>query len=171
MRVLEVERQPPDEIPAMLVLRHLRSVAAEKRIAVGRQAGIRIGRHVACVSPKRKVAGQPIFYAAANAVGKIHTCRVATAVELVGEAQAPSEVGPPLVLIAEKHVKDAKLILIHGRIVSLPIRCTRSLLHAVGSEIPVPQELKLGVRCDRIADERAKTCRAVNAQVVYRYGG
>src|SRR5207249_8029038 len=49
---LEMEGQPRQEIPTMLVLRHLGGVATVVGRAVSCQTGIRIGRHIACVSPR-----------------------------------------------------------------------------------------------------------------------
>src|SRR5256884_2979847 len=58
---LEMEGQPRQEIPTMLVLRHLGGVATVVGRAVSCQTGIRIGRHIACVSPKRQIVCQRIF--------------------------------------------------------------------------------------------------------------
>jgi hypothetical protein len=153
----------------MLVLRHLCGIAPIERIAVRRQCRIRIRRHVASVSSKGNVPREGILYATADAVGKIHPRGVSSAVELVRETQAPCEIWPPLVLIAEKHVHHAELILVHVRIVGLLKRRAWSLLDAVRSHVTVPHKLKLRVCCERIADERAKTCRSVNSQIVYRH--
>src|SRR5207253_330629 len=86
--------------------------------------------------------------------------RLSPSVEFMGKAQAPRKVRPPLVLISKKHIKGAKLILVHGRIVGLRIRSARSWLQAVGSQIAIPEELKLRVGSERISDERPKTGRA-----------
>src|SRR5207247_7081970 len=111
-------------------------------------------RHIACVAPNNQTEGQRLFHAPANAVGKVHPRRVTPAVEFMGKAQAPRKVRPPLVLISKKHIKGAKLILVHGRIVGLRIRSARSWLQAVGSQIAIPEELKLRVGSERISDER-----------------
>ena len=87
---LESECQAPYEVSAVLVIGYFRSVAAVEGAAVCRQGRIRIGRHVTCISPERKMPRQCILHAAANAEGKIEPRRVAPTIEFVREAQPPA---------------------------------------------------------------------------------
>src|SRR5713101_4496191 len=153
----------------MLVIGHFRCKALERRTAKQRQRRSCVGGHITRVTPKRDVSGQFVFYAAANAVRKIQSCRVAPAVEFVREAQSPRNVWPPLVLFPKNLKERSKLILVYARVVGLHIRRTGSLLGAVGSQVTVPHKLKFRIRRERIADEGAKTRRPVNTQGVYRY--
>src|SRR5690349_15695416 len=118
---LESECKATHEVSAVLVMGNSRRKAPEEGIAEQRKRRIRIGRHVTCISPKRKMPRQCILHAAANAEGKIQPCRVAPAIEFMGKAHAPCEVGPPLVLFSENRKERPELILIYGRIVSFPI--------------------------------------------------
>src|SRR5215472_15585541 len=85
------------------------------------------------------------------------------------EANAPRNIGPPLVLRAEDRVERAELILVHRRIVGLHIsRAWRRLL-AVGSQVSVPHKLKFRIGRNRITDERTEARCPVYSQLIYGY--
>src|SRR5260370_14668656 len=114
--LVESECKATHEVSAMLVMGNFRRIAPEEGIAVQRKRRIRIGRHVTCISSKADMPGDFVFHSATNTVRKIHSRRVASAVEFMRKAHAPCEVWPPLVLFSENRKERSKLILVYARI-------------------------------------------------------
>src|SRR5262249_12363366 len=119
---VKLEREPRHEIAAVLIVRDLCAVAAEEGIAIRRERRVGVGGHVARVAAQCHMAAHGVLDASAQAVGKVGAGRIATAVELVREAQASGRIGTKAVLVAQKHEQQAKLILVYVGVIGLEKR-------------------------------------------------
>ncbi len=129
---------------------HSRCVAKAERVAHKSRAAASVSRQESRIKPESEMPCRVVFRAAPKAITERRPVRIPSAVGIVCEPQASSEIRPQLCMWASEQETSPKLKLIDLRVERLAVDAGERISLAERGRIVHPQKFRFKVRCKRI---------------------